>query len=168
MKQVMIVPYDSIWQHLYIGEKKRVLQKLKNISGIHHIGSTAVPGMDARATIDIAVEVKRDIEALELAELGYYLICQEQRYKVYATKDHQFHLFVYNEADEELLKSIKLRDYFRTFSSERDRYSTFKWELARIYPFDFSSYKRARDIFLTVVEVKAMNWNELSEIQKLG
>lgn len=114
MKQVMIVPYDSIWQHLYIGEKKRVLQKLKNISGIHHIGSTAVPGMDARATIDIAVEVKRDIEALELAELGYYLICQEQRYKVYATKDHQFHLFVYNEADEELLKRIKLRDYFRT------------------------------------------------------
>ncbi len=168
MKQVMIVPYDSIWQHLYIGEKKRVLQKLKNISAIHHIGSTAVPGMDARATIDIAVEVKHDIEALELAELGYHLICKEVPYKVYATKDQQFHLFVYTEADEELLKRIKLRDYFRTFSSERDRYSAFKWELARIYPFDFSSYKKARDIFLTVIEVKAMNWNGSNEVQIFG
>ncbi|QCT75604.1 GrpB family protein [Macrococcoides canis] len=168
MRQVMIVPYDSIWQHLYIGEKKRILQKLQDISAIHHIGSTAVPGMDARATIDIAIESKQEIEAQDLAELGYRLISEEAHYKVYATHHHEFHLFVYREADEELLKRIKLRDYFCTFASERDRYSAFKWELAKVYPFDFSAYKKARDIFLTVIEVKAMNWNGLNEVQKLG
>ena len=166
MKQVMIVPYDSIWQHLYIGEQLRLKQVVHSTCNIYHIGSTAIPGMDARATVDIALEGHIDCETL--ASLGYEFICKQEEHTLYATHDHKFHLFVYESNNEELKRRLKLRDYFRAYASERERYSQFKVDLAKVYPFDFSSYKKARDIFLTVIEEKAMQWDGLHTIKKFG
>jgi len=75
-RRVEVVSYNSNWKRMY----KEELEKIKNILNdiivdIHHIGSTAIPGIKAKPVIDILVEVK-NIEAVDrynnkMEELGY-------------------------------------------------------------------------------------------------
>ena len=54
MRKIEIVPYDENWKQLYKREKI-ILKNIfaENAVGIHHIGSTAVPGLSAKPIIDI-------------------------------------------------------------------------------------------------------------------
>jgi GrpB-like predicted nucleotidyltransferase (UPF0157 family) len=72
-----IVAYDPAWPAQYDQERARLLAALgPAIAEIHHIGSTAVPGLCARPIIDILLTVdpeqSADYPAL-LAPLGYGL-----------------------------------------------------------------------------------------------
>lgn len=50
--------YDSRWPALFVTEKARIAKGLgTELVGIHHVGSTAVPGLAAKPEIDILVEV---------------------------------------------------------------------------------------------------------------
>ncbi|MGF6174296.1 GrpB family protein [Ensifer sp. 4252] len=53
-----ISPYDPLWPAMFENEKARLLQIFKaELVGIHHVGSTAVPGLSAKPEIDLLVEV---------------------------------------------------------------------------------------------------------------
>jgi GrpB-like predicted nucleotidyltransferase (UPF0157 family) len=74
---VVVVPYDPAWPELFAAERVRLERALRPWleSGIHHIGSTAVPGLAAKPIVDMLAGV-RDLEqardAFEpLARLGY-------------------------------------------------------------------------------------------------
>ncbi len=57
MRQVTIVPCDELWPGLF--EAESVLLQItlgQVISQIHHVGSTAVPGLAAKPIIDILLE----------------------------------------------------------------------------------------------------------------
>ena len=75
MERLRVVPYDSIWQHLFL--KKKYLQSLlkEHSINIEHIGSTAIPGLSAKPIIDILIVVKdsKSIDEFthELSGLGY-------------------------------------------------------------------------------------------------
>lgn len=65
MRQLTIVPYDELQPCLF--EAESVLLKItlgQVISRIHHVGSTAVPGLAAKPVIDILLEVV-DLNALD-------------------------------------------------------------------------------------------------------
>ena len=73
----MPVPYESRWPELFDAERVRLEAALADwlIGGIHHVGSTAVPGMPAKPVIDMVAGV-RDLSDADLAEpalvrLGY-------------------------------------------------------------------------------------------------
>jgi GrpB-like predicted nucleotidyltransferase (UPF0157 family) len=73
----MPVPYDPRWPALFDAERIRLEAVLRDwlIGGIHHVGSTAVPGMPAKPVIDMVAGV-RDLSDADLAEpalvrLGY-------------------------------------------------------------------------------------------------
>lgn len=59
-KQIIeVVPYDSNWPKQF--EAEALLIKpifTDNFVAIYHVGSTAIPGMHAKPTIDIILEVK--------------------------------------------------------------------------------------------------------------
>jgi GrpB-like predicted nucleotidyltransferase (UPF0157 family) len=56
---VAIVNYNQDWPKLYLKEKQKIINTVspKNISRIEHIGSTSVPGLSAKPTIDILLEI---------------------------------------------------------------------------------------------------------------
>ncbi|MGB3298001.1 MAG: GrpB family protein, partial [Phormidesmis sp.] len=59
MRKVEVVPHDPNWREAFKIESKRVTDALsKNVIAIHHIGSTAVPGIYAKPIIDLLIEVK--------------------------------------------------------------------------------------------------------------
>lgn len=72
-----VVPYDPEWPALFERERARLEKALAPWleGGIHHIGSTAVPGLAAKPIIDMLAGVRNLAEARAaedaLAALGY-------------------------------------------------------------------------------------------------
>src|SRR3954468_3980332 len=73
---VRIVPYDSAWPVLAEQELRRIRDVLRDVAiGLEHVGSTAVPGLDAKPVIDLQLSVavmepcERYVAPLE--RLGY-------------------------------------------------------------------------------------------------
>jgi len=67
---VVVRPYDPSWP----GEFERVRDELTQalppwIISVHHVGSTSVPGLDAKPIIDIMVAAPNLAEALELVPI---------------------------------------------------------------------------------------------------
>lgn len=164
MRKVIVMPYDSIWQHLYLDEARKLNESLNEAHPtIHHIGGTAVPGLSASPVIDILMivgSVEHCKQAIE--SMGYTFdtnLNGGHRYKK-GTGEKGYHLYVYPRNDEHVLRYIALKDYLRTFSGEMERYDHLKRQLAKLYPFDRYAYREGKRIFVEVMEVKAINWYE--------
>ena len=76
MRKVEVVPHDPKWRQVFEVESQPVIEALgDNVLAIHHIGSTAIPGIYAKPIIDLLIEVKDIVKvdgqgsAMEL--LGY-------------------------------------------------------------------------------------------------
>ena len=58
---IILVPYDTSWPEAYRSESFRLREAVgSDIVRISHIGSTAVPGLTAKPTIDILLEIEPD------------------------------------------------------------------------------------------------------------
>src|SRR3990167_3543022 len=71
---IEVVPYRNEWSSMFEAEAKLIKQALgDNCITVHHIGSTAVPGLAAKTIIDILpvvkniVQVDQSIAALDLS-----------------------------------------------------------------------------------------------------
>jgi hypothetical protein len=73
---VRLVPYQAAWAGLFQQEAERLSAALGGqVVCIEHVGSTAIPGVDAKPILDIVVAVRDMTDAAALAEafrpLGY-------------------------------------------------------------------------------------------------
>lgn len=75
-QHIIVVDYDSNWENLYIEAELEIKNILGDIcTAVHHIGSTAVPGLQSKPIIDI-MPIVYDLESVdeharEFEELGY-------------------------------------------------------------------------------------------------
>lgn len=54
MRKVIVTPFQTEWKQTFLQEAERVQEVFKEeLITIHHIGSTAVPGLAAKPTIDM-------------------------------------------------------------------------------------------------------------------
>ena len=76
MRKIEVVPYNPLWSLLYAKEDHKLYAILKDeVALLTHIGSTAIPGLAAKPTIDILIGVK-DINKIDnynnlMEQLGY-------------------------------------------------------------------------------------------------
>jgi len=75
-KIVKLVPYSPEWPRLFAQEERLLRAAIgAYVVDIQHVGSTAIPGMEAKPIIDIAVALRRleDVEKCiePLERLGY-------------------------------------------------------------------------------------------------
>jgi GrpB-like predicted nucleotidyltransferase (UPF0157 family) len=73
---IVICDYDPEWPQRYQALRARLAEALDELAAnIEHVGSTAVPGLAAKPTIDLNVQLRsaRDLPAAveRLARLGY-------------------------------------------------------------------------------------------------
>lgn len=79
LDETFVVEYDPLWPHVYRREAELIREFLgPRCREIHHIGSTAVPGLASKPIVDIAVGVDAtDFEAearrgiADLGRIGY-------------------------------------------------------------------------------------------------
>ena len=132
---VELVPHDSSWASLFDIEAKALSQKLGiETKTIHHVGSTAIPGIDAKPILDIAVSVDSvdiaDKWAKPLRTIGYWDKGKEQdtpdrRFFAKGPEDNRtVYLHVVNQ--KEFSKLIKFRDMLRAVPELASQYSQLK------------------------------------------
>ncbi|MGK0576651.1 GrpB family protein [Macrococcus capreoli] len=167
MKRIVVLPYDSIWQHLYLDESRKLKTVLKeHVQSIQHIGSTAVPGMYAKPIIDMMLITKSIVhfEAQHqlLMQLGYERVASEFKNSLQYVKrvsgDRTHQLYIFEAHHEKVLEMSAMTAYLNYYPSEMERYNGVKRELAKLYPFEVAAYEQSKLIFVTVMTVKAVDW----------
>lgn len=133
-----LVEYDPEWARRFEEEKARILNSIGDkIVAVEHHGSTAVPGLSAKPTIDILIALRHLDDAKEciepLKELGYeYRPLEETltpgtRYFRKGPSGASTHHIRIVEMDTDLWKQYLLfRDYLRTHPDEAERYYELK------------------------------------------
>jgi GrpB-like predicted nucleotidyltransferase (UPF0157 family) len=169
---IEVVEYDSGWPARFEAEASKLARVFKpHLIGIHHIGSTAVPGLAAKPTIDILIEVKFGTSVSEYDEamrrLGYE--CRGEcldavipgtpgRYYFPKIVDsqHVTHVHVCHEGHFQIAELLDLRDYLRTHSSESAEYGAHKARLAAKFTHNNIAYMKGKDELVKGLIEKAL------------
>jgi GrpB-like predicted nucleotidyltransferase (UPF0157 family) len=130
----LVVAYDPEWPRRF--EAERVL--LESLlapwldGGIHHIGSTSVPGLAAKPIIDVIAGVRDLDEAraafVPLAELGY--VHHPHRPEAHAFIAPGRHLHLTQPGSDLWRERLAFRDALRASAPLRDEYAAWKAEHA--------------------------------------
>ena len=161
MKKIVIIPYDSEWPEKYQREAAFIEQALgSGCLKIHHIGSTSVPGLNAKPKIDILVVVQdfKSLNISALEEIGF-----ENRGEIIASGRYfskrnsiKVNLHVFEEGNPLIEDNLLFRDWLRTHNADRDAYARLKQELAPQHT-DGMEYCRAKTEFILGIVAKAKN-----------
>jgi len=150
-----IEQYNSEWQKRFETEAEilRPIFSNKAIS-IEHVGSTAVPGLAGKPTIDILItvekieiadELSKNIEDVGYKSLGDYI---NKGSRLFVKEEHDtrlVNLHVFEAQHSHVKSMIILRDYFRSHAEAVEEYSKLKVDLVKKYPNDYGLYRKYKD-----------------------
>jgi len=160
--RVELVEYAPAWPVLYEAERER-LEPLLDALEIHHIGSTAVPGLLAKPIIDIVAFVDDlDAPVVALVEKGYQYpwafngTLAHRRFLCYPRASHRTHHLHLVDDRAELERRLRFRDRLRADPALAAEYAALKRALAARYPEDREAYTEAKAPFIKRVEVEPL------------
>ncbi len=167
-RPVVILPYNEEWPGDFAKESARIQSAAGNyFTGIHHIGSTSVPGLVAKPIIDMLIALKSlDDTSLFvplITALGYRYFPEheielpERRYFSRVLDDtHGFHLHMVEPDSTFYRRHLAFRDYLRAHPDARDEYGELKLRLADQYGSDREGYTDAKTEFIQKIERLAL------------
>ena len=149
---IAVLPYDPQWPRVFDRERlllERVLEPWLD-HGVHHIGSTAVPGLAAKPVIDMIAGV-RDLEAARsacdgLATIGYELAPHRPDVAHHFAKPG-FGLHLTEVGSTLWRERLGFRDTLRANPELAAEYEALKLRLARESP-DIQTYTAAKRAFV--------------------
>ncbi len=161
-----LVSYDSAWP----GDYEAVVAEIAAAwepgpVRLHHIGSTAVPGLDAKPIIDVLGEVRAltDAEAAgpALRAIGFdargeHGIAGRRYFSRAEGAGLAVHLHVFETGADEIARHLRLRDYLRAVPEARDSYAALKWRLADANGFLPADYPARKLACVTALEGEAL------------
>ena len=169
-RRIEVAAYDPVWPVQYDAEAGRLKSALGNCCiAIHHIGSTAVPGLKAKPTIDILgiVTAFEELERLDsqLMDLGYEPRGENgipgRRYYVKREGDHHlFHFHTYEPGHPNIANHLIFRDYLREHPDEANAYQELKVELVARFRDDPARYTLGKAEFIQGILDHAGSWRE--------
>lgn len=159
---IQISAAKADWKDLFEKEKQHLIKLLgeKIILRIEHIGSTAVPGLAAKPTIDILIKIpqapaiKRKIENIMTTQGYYYMHDQTDHmmfvkgYSPEGFKGQCYHIHMENGDHDELWYRVYFRDYLISHPEVADEYAVLKRELAEKFKYDREAYTEAKTEFI--------------------
>jgi len=174
LRTIEVVPHDPEWKHTFEQE----VAKLRSVFGraylnSHHIGSTSVPGLHAKPTIDIVLEVSKGTRIPsfypQMEDIGYtcrgecldavipgipgrFYFVQQQG------PTHLIHTHAYETGHADIDDKLTLRDYLITHAGVATSYGKLKLKLARQFTHDNIGYMRGKDNFLQQTIMQARAW----------
>jgi GrpB-like predicted nucleotidyltransferase (UPF0157 family) len=152
---VQVADYDPAWPASFEAEHRR-LAPLLDGADIHHIGSTAVPGLAAKPVIDmIALVADVDAPIAALVERAGYQFpraynstLSHRRFLCYPSASHRTHHLHLVDEQHELDRRLRFRDRLRADPTLAGEYATLKQGLARQYASDREAYSDAKRDFI--------------------
>lgn len=167
MRRVEVVPYDPQWVARFEEEADRLNRLFEGeMVAIHHIGSTSVPGLDAKPIIDI-MPVVRMIEQVDeltghMEALGYRSFGEHgiprRRFFTKGDDVRTVHVHVFEAGDEGVTRHLAFREYLKAFPDVRETYAALKRALAEQHPTDIKSYIQGKQEWVSETERVATIW----------
>lgn len=152
---VRVVPYDDRWPVLFADEAVRILAACALPLRLEHVGSTSVPGLDAKPVLDILAGHPAEVSPLDyvplLGRAGYEHrgdagIPDHQFFRRGQPRAYHIHLVV---ADGSLWRDyIGFRDLLRADPDVAHRYARLKLDLAARFPRDRAAYIEGKSSFV--------------------
>jgi GrpB-like predicted nucleotidyltransferase (UPF0157 family) len=174
MSRVVIVPYSERWS----GEFDRLGRRLRSVLGeralrIDHIGSTAVPGLDAKDRIDVQVMVAELADGNPLGGVGFVEFAPARDHEPPATeaaRDGWQKRFFQSTPDERAANihvrvegrpnaryALLFRDYLRAHPPAAAAYAELKRRLAEEVR-GIGPYTEIKDAACDVIAASAEEW----------
>lgn len=167
---VRIVPCDPGWPARFAAEAQTLHATIGPwiTGGIHHIGSTAVPGLAAKSIIDIAVgvaDLKSSRPCIELlADVDYLYAPYRTETRHWFCKPHPsrrtHHLHLVPAGSPDLADALAFRDYLRTHAGVAGEYAALKRELAGRHQYDRDAYTAGKSDLVVRLTRSAHAWRE--------
>ncbi|MGB3633484.1 MAG: GrpB family protein [Rubrobacteraceae bacterium] len=160
--------YDSSWPARFEEERVRIEEVIGRwMSGIEHVGSTAVPGLDAKPVIDVMVglgsmaDADRCVEPLISLGYSYWEEGVEPYHRLFAkfvdagwtARTHNLHLV--ETGGWYWKERLLFRDQLRGDPDTAREYARLKRELAQRFRDDREAYTAAKAAFVAYVVGKA-------------
>ena len=164
---IVIVPYDPGWPGMFAKQGASLRGALGDVAlRIDHIGSTSIPGMDAKPIIDIQISVATldpvDPFRIPLESLGYVWRSNNpeltKRYFREKPGERRTHIHVRKAGSFSQQFPLLFRDYMRAHPGEIRPYAEMKYRLAKEYGEDREGYTVAKGPFVWAVVRKADQW----------
>jgi GrpB-like predicted nucleotidyltransferase (UPF0157 family) len=180
-RPVVVAPYQSHWP----SEFTQTARHLRALAGdaavrIDHIGSTAVPGLDAKDIIDIQITVADLDRASALTQVlsaagfrrgtvfQYDLFhgkaeSDPELRKLYMREpagERRAHLHIRELGRFNQRYALLFRDYLRASGAARDTYGLLKHRAAQLFPESIDGYLSLKDPFFHIIYEAASLWAE--------
>lgn len=167
--RVELLPYADDWPRMAQEEAIRLLDAIQgNLIEVHHIGSTAIPGIHAKPVIDLMPVVrtvrKLDEQKSAIQRLGYEY-CGEygipgRRYCALddpATGRRKFQLHCFEPGSDEIARHLAFRDYLRANPLLATEYDAEKRRCRDLHPDDSHAYSHAKSDWISAQLPAALN-----------
>jgi GrpB-like predicted nucleotidyltransferase (UPF0157 family) len=155
---VRLVPYDHAWPVRFEQERAALVEVIGDwvVGGVHHVGSTSVPGLESKPIIDILAGVQ-DLE--ESRATFERLSALEYVYAPYRAREmHWFckpdpsrrthHLHLVPTDSSRFRDELAFRDYLRSHRDVAQEYAALKRALANEFEHDRDAYTSAKTDFI--------------------
>lgn len=160
LRKVEVVPYNPDWSRLFEVESAQMKLALgENCIAVHHVGSTAVPGLCAKPKIDMILVVKdmksilEDLEKMGYEFRGEFNIPFHLGFRKRPPLTN-INLHVFEEGNPEIELNLLFRDSLRNQPKARAEYAALKLELVKhaasheIRQGCFKKYTLGKDAFI--------------------
>jgi GrpB-like predicted nucleotidyltransferase (UPF0157 family) len=135
---VVVVEYDEEWPREFARQEVRIRHALGPVATeVHHAGSTSVPGLAAKAIIDVVLVVPdTDDEAAyapALRAAGFTFASRSPAWfghRLFKDRSPRVNVHVFGPRCPEVDRMLAFRDHLRRDAADRDLYETTKRELA--------------------------------------
>ncbi|WP_305488254.1 GrpB family protein [Brevundimonas sp.] len=167
-RPVTLVPHDPAWAARAEGLIAAIDAAVPGVFGaVHHMGSTAIPGLAAKPVIDLLAEVEA-LETVEgargaLAGLGWRWRGENGLAgRRYFTRDdpetgtRAAHLHVYASGDPAIAWHLAFRDRLRAEPATADAYAREKTRCAALHPDDSAAYAACKKAWTDGVAAEAV------------
>jgi GrpB-like predicted nucleotidyltransferase (UPF0157 family) len=166
---VRIVDYDSRWPERFAEERARIVGAIgEAVAAVEHIGSTSVPGLAAKPTIDTMVAL-HDLGAVEsikapIEALGYTYQYVDAfgppGWHYFSRRDLSidlgYHIHVTTVGSDFWREHLAFRDYLRAHPPLAAQYADVKRGLAQVHGSDRIGYCDAKTEFIKSVVREAL------------
>jgi GrpB-like predicted nucleotidyltransferase (UPF0157 family) len=172
---IIIADYNPEWPVLYEQESRRLLGAIGDFTdGIEHVGSTSVPGLAAKPTIDILVGVHDDCDldrsVAPMQALGFEYLPKYEDRMPYRRLFHRrapgdayrVNVHLVRLGHDFWERDLLFRDYLRAHPKTAAEYERLKRGLATQYDREHvNDYADAKTPFIRAVEERARREREV-------
>ena len=173
---IEIVPPREEWLEDFATLKQAVMRAAPNGAYIHHIGSTAVPGLPAKDIIDLQLTVgslasvddaaferqgfKRISGLMDHSAPGLDLPEVELSKRFFRSMGRSANLHVREKGRFNQRYALLSRDYLRAHPVAAGAYAQIKQRLARRFPTDEEAYYEIKNPVCDIIMAGANDWAE--------